>query len=76
MIMRTNVKALAGTVALLPAKDRTYLAEKLLASLDEEDLEKQWIAEANRRRDEVRSGRVKPIPAAEVYRRIELLLRK
>jgi hypothetical protein len=76
MIMKTNVKALAGTVALLPAKDRTYLAERLLASLEEEDLERQWIDEANRRREEVRSGQVKPIPAAEVYRRIELLLGK
>ena len=75
-MMKANVKALAGTVAMLPAEDRTYLAEQLLASLEEEDLEKQWIAEANRRRDEVRSGRVKPIPAVEVYRRIDLLLGK
>jgi putative addiction module component (TIGR02574 family) len=46
----------------------------LLASLDEEHLEQQWIAEAKRRRDEVRSGRVKPVPAEEVYRRIASLL--
>jgi hypothetical protein len=37
-------------------------------------LEQQWIAEAKRRRDEVRSGRVKPVPAEEVYRRIASLL--
>jgi hypothetical protein len=42
-----------------------------LKRLDEEHLEQQWIAEAKRRCDEVRSGRVKPIPAEEVYRRIE-----
>jgi hypothetical protein len=29
-----------------------------------------------RRRDEVRSGKVTPVPAAEVYRRIERLLAK
>jgi putative addiction module component (TIGR02574 family) len=74
MTMTTKVKALAETVVLLPPKDRTYLAEQLLASLDEEHLEQQWIAEAKRRRDEVRSGRVKPVPAEEVYRRIASLL--
>ena len=76
MTMTTKVKMLAQTVVLLPPKDRTYLAEQLLASLEEEHLEQQWIAEAKRRRDEVRSGRVKPVPAAEVYRRIDSLLGK
>jgi len=71
--MTTQVKALAATVVLLP-KARTYLVEQLLASLDEEHLEQQWMAEAKRRRDEVRSGRVKPVPAEEVYRRIDSLL--
>jgi len=44
--MTTKVKALAATVVLLPPKARTYPAEQLLASLDEEHLEQQWIAEA------------------------------
>jgi len=61
---------------LLPPKDRTYLAEQLLASLDESELEQQWATEAKRRRDEVRSGRVQAIPAAEVYRRIDRILGK
>ena len=47
-----------------------------MASLEETDAEVPWIDEAKRRRDEVRSGRVKPIPAEEVYRRIERLLKK
>jgi putative addiction module component (TIGR02574 family) len=74
--MTPKVKSLAKTAVLLPTKDRTYLAEQLLASLDESDLEQQWTTEARRRRDEVRSGRVKPIPAEEVYRRIDRLLGK
>jgi hypothetical protein len=32
------------------------------------------VRKAIRRRDEVRSGKVKPIPAAKVYHRIERLL--
>ena len=74
--MTTKVRTLAETVVLLPPKDRTYLAEQLLASLEEEHLEQQWSAEAKRRRDEVRSGRVKPVPAEDVYRRIDSLLGK
>jgi len=34
----------------------------------------QWVADAHRRRDEVRSGCVKTISATEVFRRIEQLL--
>ena len=74
--MSIAAKKLAETVVLLPPKDRAYLAERLLASLEETDLEQQWIGEAKRRRDEVRSANVKPVAAEEVYRRIERLLKK
>lgn len=74
--MKTKVESLAKTVVLLPPRDRSYLAEQLLASLDETDLEQQWTAEAKRRRDEVRSSRVKPIPVEEVYRRLDRILGK
>jgi putative addiction module component (TIGR02574 family) len=70
------LKNIAETVEKLPAKDRVFLAERLLASLENTDLEKQWADEAIRRRDEVRQGKVKPIPSTEVYRRIERLLEK
>jgi len=72
--MTATLKNLAATAMLLPAKDRTYLAERLLASLEELEVEQQWRSGAKRRRDEIRSGRVKPIPAEEVYRRIDRLL--
>ena len=74
--MTSKVRTLAETVVLLPPKDRTYLEEQLLASLEDEHLDQQWIAEAKRRRDEVRSGRLKPVPADEVYLRIDSLLGK
>jgi putative addiction module component (TIGR02574 family) len=72
--MTATLKNLAETMEQLPAKDKIFLAERLVASLEEADLETQWANEALRRRDEVRSGKVKPIPAGEVYRRIERLL--
>ena len=74
--MTATVRNLAETAVLLPPKDREYLAERLLASLDETETEQQWISEAKRRRDDVRSGRAKPVPAEEVYRRIDRILGK
>jgi putative addiction module component (TIGR02574 family) len=74
--MTAALKNIAETVEQLPAKDRAFLAEHLLASLEQSDLERQWTGEAIRRRDDVRSGRAKPVPAAKVYRRIEQLLAK
>jgi putative addiction module component (TIGR02574 family) len=72
--MTATLKNLAQTMEQLPAKDKIFLAERLVASLEEADLETQWALEAIRRRDEVRAGKVKPIPAGDVYRRIERLL--
>jgi putative addiction module component (TIGR02574 family) len=74
--MTAALKSIAEMVEQLPAKERVYLAERLIASLDEAELETAWADEAIRRRDEVRSGKVKAVPATEVYRRIERLLAK
>ena len=74
--MTTALKNLAETVTQLPLKDRAYLAERLLESFEESELERHWVAESKRRRDDVRSGQVKPVPAEEVYRRIAQILKK
>ena len=74
--MTAALKSIAETVEQLPTKERVYLAERLIASLDESELETAWADEAIRRRDEIRSGKVKTVPAAEAYRRIERLLAK
>lgn len=74
--MTALVKNLADTVTKLHPKDRAYLAERLLASLEDADWEEQWGAEGASRREEIRLGRIKPVSAGEVYRRIESLLKK
>jgi putative addiction module component (TIGR02574 family) len=56
----------------LPAEDRARLAVRLLSSLEEttespEEIEKLWIAEAERRFQELRGGVVQGIPAKEVF---------
>ena len=56
----------------LSAEDRARLAVRLLSSLEEttespEEIEKLWIAEAERRFQELRDGVVPGIPAREVF---------
>jgi putative addiction module component (TIGR02574 family) len=62
----------------LPVEERGSLAEDLLDSLrtdEERAIEKEWIAVAERRLDEVEAGLVKPIPAEEVHQRVRAKLR-
>jgi putative addiction module component (TIGR02574 family) len=56
----------------LPAEDRARLAVRLLSSLEEttespEEIEKLWVAEAERRFQELRDGVVQGIPARDVF---------
>ncbi len=61
----------------LPAESRVLLADKLVESLDSEELDeiqRLWAAEAIRRRDEIRSGRVKAIPGEQVLDEVRRLV--
>ena len=56
----------------LSSEDRARLAVRLLSSLEEstespEEIEKLWIAEAERRFQELGDGVVQGIPAKEVF---------
>ena len=52
----------------LPLHERARLAQLLLASLEEEDeIERAWAEEIQRRDEELRSGAVEPVPADEVF---------
>jgi hypothetical protein len=68
MFMETTVEQLVSQAMTLSGELRARLAELLVESLDAEDfgaIEKAWISEAKRRRDEVRAGKVEPIPGDE-----------
>ncbi len=61
----------------LPADSKALLADKLVESLESEELDeiqRLWSAEAIRRRDEVRSGQVQPIPGEEVLEEVRRLV--
>lgn len=71
--MSTTVEQLAEQAMDLPTESRARLADLLVESLDTEELsriEMLWIAEAKRRRDEVRSGEVKAVPGPEGLRKV------
>lgn len=69
--MDTTVEQLVSQAMTLPGEMRARLAELLVESLDADDfgaIEKAWIREAKRRRDEVRAGKVEPISGDEALR--------
>ncbi|MBI5601797.1 MAG: addiction module protein [Deltaproteobacteria bacterium] len=61
-----------STAMELTLEERAQLAGKLLLSLDEPldiEVEQLWVEEAERRLKEFRDGKIKGIPADEVFRR-------
>jgi len=69
---------LEAKVLKLPPEERARLAERLISSLDREadaDSEELWIREAERRLEELESGRVTAIPAERVVEKARSSLR-
>ena len=60
--MTISVDDLATKAMSLSGEARAQLAERLIESLDQESIRDIWLIEAKRRRDQVRNGRVEPIP--------------
>lgn len=56
----------------LPVEERALVVESLLRSLNPPDpeIDAKWTAVAKRRLEELRSGRVKPVPGEEVFAKI------
>jgi len=77
--MSTTVEQLAEQAMTLPVESRARLADLLVESLHRDELsriEQLWVAEAKRRRDEVRSGKVETIPGPEALRKVRDALKR
>lgn len=72
--MATSVEELATKAMALPSEARALLAERLVESLNEESVSEIWLIETKKRRDEVRSGQIKPIPGVKVMEEIRNLI--
>jgi putative addiction module component (TIGR02574 family) len=69
--MSTNLDQLTADAMKLSLRDRVQLAQRLVSTIDDEfeaDTEALWFVEAERRLDELRSGRVKGIDSEEAFR--------
>ncbi|MGO9315264.1 MAG: addiction module protein [Syntrophobacteraceae bacterium] len=56
----------------LPVEERAFIADSLLRSLNAPDaaIDAKWMEVAIRRREELRTGKVKPISEDEVFSEI------
>jgi putative addiction module component (TIGR02574 family) len=59
----------------LPEEEREALADALLASLVDQEFDTAQVAELERRSEELRTGKVKGIPAEEALRRLDEIAR-
>ena len=76
--MATNWEQLAEEAMALSSESRARLADRLVESLDVTELgaiDNLWVAEAIRRRDEVRSGSVETIDGEDALRKVRDSLR-
>jgi putative addiction module component (TIGR02574 family) len=77
-----TAKQIESEVLKLPRRERARLARKLLDSIpmrrseSDRDVLAAWVAEVDRRVEELDSGKVKGIPAEVVFRRVRASLRR
>lgn len=73
-----NLADVLGNALSLEVRDRAALAERLLASLEElteEETNRLWAEETQRRLEEYRAGRAQAVQAEEVHAKAERLFR-
>ena len=74
--METPLEILEAQALKLTASERAALAQRLLASLDEDaEIEEEWAAEIERRIAEVESGAVQVIPITEALASVRAALK-
>jgi putative addiction module component (TIGR02574 family) len=76
--MSTALKRIEDNALKLSPRSRARLAERLIRSLEEAaepGAEREWLVEIERRSVELKSGRVKSIPASKVFKKARAALR-
>jgi hypothetical protein len=75
--MSMTVEQIVDEALGLPSEARALLADRLVESLDPTEdgyVRQLWVAEALRRRDEIRSGRVRSVPGEEALGQVRRAL--
>ncbi len=74
MTAANTIESIEREMLQLKPNARAKLAHSLVQSLgdlSETELERLWLAEAERRDEELESGTVKAIPGEEVFERVQ-----
>lgn len=74
----TNLAEIIKGAMSLDVRDRAVLAEKLLSSLDElseDEADRLWAEESQRRLDQYRAGHAKVVSSEAVHAKVNKLLR-
>ena len=79
--IRMNLKTIEDAALALPTCSQARLAKHLILSLDrtasrpDDEAEREWQLESERRSDDLKTGRVKGIPVAKVLKKARAALR-
>ena len=68
--MASKIEQIEHDLMKLPRQERAFLADRLLSSLDGEvlnEVDAAWIAEAERRFEEYKSGKRQVVSAQDVF---------
>jgi putative addiction module component (TIGR02574 family) len=69
--MNTQFDRVAADAMKLPLRDRVRLAQQLVSTLDDQDemeVKELWFSEAERRLEELHTGKVEGIDADEAFK--------
>ena len=71
--MGTKTDELISMVESLPVDLKTMLVEKILNSLhpSQKEIDTLWAKEAEKRVNEIKTGKIKTIPGDEVFKEIQ-----
>ena len=78
-MMAKTIEDIENEIRSLSVDDRMHLLRDLIADLDgamDEDVEKAWLEEAERRYKELKEGEVELIPAEDIFSRARARLKR
>ena len=66
-----GVREIIQEASILPVEDRARIIDSLLRTMNQPDneIDREWVIIAQRRLDDLRSGKVQGIPGEEVFSR-------
>lgn len=77
--MATDVAEIEARIRSLSSEQRAELVRALISDLDglaDDDVERAWLEEAQRRNREVIDGRVQPVPGNRVFDNLHARLKR